>query len=68
MTYRTFETCPRGNKTCLKMCYGEQCLDCKYERKECCGRYCIFNANSLVTKVQTGEIDANKAIEAILKS
>jgi len=68
MQYRTFEVCPRGNKTCVKTCYGKQCLECKYEKKECCGKYCIFNANSLVTKMQTGGIDAKKVIDAILKS
>mgnify|MGYP001037529095 CR=1 FL=1 len=67
MKYRTFEVCPRGNKTCVKTCYGEQCLECPYEKKECCEKYCIFNANSLVTRVQTGKTNVNDAIEKILK-
>lgn len=58
---------PRGNKKCVKTCYGEKCLECEYEAQECCGEYCIFNAGSLVTKVQTGEVDAEKVINAILK-
>jgi len=68
MQYRTFEICPRGNKTCVKTCYGKQCLECEYEKEECCGRYCIFNAGSVMTELQTGKIDAKKVINAILKS
>jgi len=68
MQYRTFDICPRGNETCVKTCYGKQCLGCEYEGEECCRRYCIFDANSLVTKVQTGEVDAKNMIDAILKS
>ena len=65
MKYRTFENCPRGNDTCVKACYGEQCLECEYEKEECCKKYCIFEAGSLVTKVQTGEVDPSEVIEQI---
>jgi len=68
MQYRTFEICPQGNKTCVKTCYGEQCLKCEVEKKECCEKYCIFEAGSYLTKVQTGEIDPKKVIDAILES
>ncbi|MBA7517330.1 hypothetical protein ES705_09383 [subsurface metagenome] len=68
MQYRTVKDCPRGNETCVKICYGEQCLKCKYEPEECCKEYCIFDAGSLITKVQTGEVEANKVVDEILRS
>lgn len=67
MKYRTIENCPRGNDTCVKACYGKQCLECKYEKEECCEKYCIFEAGSVITKVQTGEMDPSEVIEQILQ-
>lgn len=68
MKYRkSIRECPRGNKVCVKTCYGEQCLTCKYEGQECCQEYCIFTAGSVVTKVQTGEVDARPIIDEMLR-
>ena len=58
--------CPKGFETCLKTCYTPVCREtCEYV-STCCARYCIFEPNSVVTRIQQGDRGAYEGATRII--
>jgi len=58
--------CPKGFDKCLKTCSTENCREtCEYA-EECCTKYCIFEQDSILSKVQQGDEEAFKSAMSVI--